>query len=244
MARRIVGLPSLVIGCSPFDCIPRNSSMLAANLLSPGPTPRVCDTSSIGRSPASGLLSSCCRPRSSTPLKCVYARIRERPRANYNLWSPIGRSHLDQYWVRDLPRPHRLGSRPLAEQRDRHGRVCLGPPVSVYVQVPCRATRTDDQNKVARAPGQALERCLPYMVEVDNLQLVCALGVLLCEKSMIQRFRSALRRMGVWVLLAASPLLMGGCPELQDDVATAFETAVQSIMSSAVTLYFDQYRTN
>jgi hypothetical protein len=37
---------------------------------------------------------------------------------------------------------------------------------------------------------------------------------------------------------------MGGCPEFQDEVASAFESATQSILAAAVTLYFDQYRAN
>lgn len=50
--------------------------------------------------------------------------------------------------------------------------------------------------------------------------------------------------LAVLLLSASTPFTMGGCPEFQDEVATAFESATQSIMSAAVTLFFDRYRPN
>ena len=52
------------------------------------------------------------------------------------------------------------------------------------------------------------------------------------------------RFLAVLLLAASAPFAMGGCPEFQDEVATAFESATQSILAAAVTLYFDQYRSN
>ena len=51
-----------------------------------------------------------------------------------------------------------------------------------------------------------------------------------------------LRTLGVFLLLFATPLLMGGCPEFQNQTVDAFETAFRSVIDSAVTLFFDQFR--
>ncbi|MCC7292454.1 MAG: hypothetical protein IT449_10390 [Phycisphaerales bacterium] len=47
------------------------------------------------------------------------------------------------------------------------------------------------------------------------------------------------------IILPLLPLLMGGCPEqMQNATADAFETATRSILDSALTLAFDQIRTD
>ena len=56
--------------------------------------------------------------------------------------------------------------------------------------------------------------------------------------------RRTLRTFGVFSLLFASPLLMGGCPEFQNQAVEAFETAFRSVVDSGVTLLFDQFRSN
>jgi len=45
--------------------------------------------------------------------------------------------------------------------------------------------------------------------------------------------------LGLGVLL---PLLMGGCPEFQDQAVDAVETAVRGVVDAAVDLLFDQLR--
>jgi hypothetical protein len=50
--------------------------------------------------------------------------------------------------------------------------------------------------------------------------------------------------MSVLFLFVVTPLLMGGCPDFQDEAVSAVETATQSIITAAVTLFFDQYRSN
>ena len=45
-------------------------------------------------------------------------------------------------------------------------------------------------------------------------------------------------------LLLLLPILMGGCPEFQDDVVTAFETATRGLVNAALELLFDQYRSD
>lgn len=52
------------------------------------------------------------------------------------------------------------------------------------------------------------------------------------------------RFLAVLLLAASTPFTMGGCPEFQDEVVSAFESASQSIMAAAVTLFFDRYRPN
>jgi len=37
---------------------------------------------------------------------------------------------------------------------------------------------------------------------------------------------------------------MGGCPEFQNAVADAFETATRGVLDAALDLYFDQYRSD
>ena len=49
------------------------------------------------------------------------------------------------------------------------------------------------------------------------------------------------------LLLAGScvilPLVLGGCPEFQDQVVNALDTAVSGLVNAALDLYFDQFRT-
>jgi hypothetical protein len=52
------------------------------------------------------------------------------------------------------------------------------------------------------------------------------------------------RALAVLLLSAAVPFSMGGCPDFQDTVASAFETATRSVADAAVTLFFDQFRSN
>lgn len=54
--------------------------------------------------------------------------------------------------------------------------------------------------------------------------------------------RRTLRTLGVFSLFFATPLLMGGCPEFQNQTVEAFETAFRSVVDSALTLFFDQFR--
>jgi len=56
--------------------------------------------------------------------------------------------------------------------------------------------------------------------------------------------RRTLRAITVLFLFAAAPLLMGGCPEFRDEIVSAIDTATQSLITDAVTLFFDQYRSN
>ena len=55
--------------------------------------------------------------------------------------------------------------------------------------------------------------------------------------------RSA-RRLAVILICLQIPLAMGGCPEFQDEVVNALETAVRGVADAAVSLYFDQFRSN
>jgi len=48
----------------------------------------------------------------------------------------------------------------------------------------------------------------------------------------------------VILLFVAAPLLMGGCPEFQNQAVDAFETAIRTVVDSAVSLFFDQFRSN
>ena len=54
--------------------------------------------------------------------------------------------------------------------------------------------------------------------------------------------RRTLRTLGFFLQLFVTPLLMGGCPEFQNQTVDAFETAFRSVIDSAVTLFFDQFR--
>jgi hypothetical protein len=56
--------------------------------------------------------------------------------------------------------------------------------------------------------------------------------------------RSRKRLLIVLLLFAATPLAMGGCPEFQDSVVAAIETATRGVVDAAVTLFFDQYRSD
>lgn len=47
--------------------------------------------------------------------------------------------------------------------------------------------------------------------------------------------------MGVGLLL---PLVLGGCPEFQDEVVNAVDTAVSGLVNAALNLYFDQFRSS
>ena len=51
-------------------------------------------------------------------------------------------------------------------------------------------------------------------------------------------------RLTVVVMFGMLPLLMGGCPDFQNDVVTAVETAVRGIADAALDLFFDQYRSS
>lgn len=61
---------------------------------------------------------------------------------------------------------------------------------------------------------------------------------------MIRNRCRASRVLAVLLLVASTPFTMGGCTEFQDEVASAFESATQSILAAAVTMFFDQYRSN
>lgn len=56
--------------------------------------------------------------------------------------------------------------------------------------------------------------------------------------------RRTSRVLAILLLSASTPFSMGGCPELQDEIVAAFETATQSIFAAAITAYFEQYRAN
>jgi hypothetical protein len=52
------------------------------------------------------------------------------------------------------------------------------------------------------------------------------------------------RQLAAVVMCGVLPLLMGGCPELQNEVVTAVETAVRGIADAALDLFFEQYRSS
>ncbi len=56
--------------------------------------------------------------------------------------------------------------------------------------------------------------------------------------------RKDMRSPVAFLLFVAAPLLLGGCPEFQNQAVDAFETAIRSVADSAVTLFFDQFRSN
>ncbi len=52
---------------------------------------------------------------------------------------------------------------------------------------------------------------------------------------------------GLYVLGALCvllPMVMGGCPDFQDEVVNAVDTAVSGLLNAALDLYFDQFRAN
>jgi hypothetical protein len=73
---------------------------------------------------------------------------------------------------------------------------------------------------------------------------VTLIGPYFVRWNMRQRTRRVPRAMSVLLLFVVTPLLMGGCPDFQDEAVSAVETAAQSIITAAVTLFFDQYRSN
>lgn len=40
------------------------------------------------------------------------------------------------------------------------------------------------------------------------------------------------------------PMILGGCPDFQDEVVNAVDTAVSGLLNAALDLYFDQFRLN
>ncbi len=57
--------------------------------------------------------------------------------------------------------------------------------------------------------------------------------------------RQGVRAACMALMVPLLPLLMGGCPEqMQNATADAFETASRSILDAALTLAFDQIRTD
>ncbi len=56
------------------------------------------------------------------------------------------------------------------------------------------------------------------------------------------RMSRASRAVGLWVLIAVSPLLMGGCPDFRAEITAAFEAAAQNIAAAALSDFFDQFR--
>ena len=40
------------------------------------------------------------------------------------------------------------------------------------------------------------------------------------------------------------PMILGGCPDFQDEVVNAVDTAVSGLLNAALNLYFDQFRSN
>ena len=39
-------------------------------------------------------------------------------------------------------------------------------------------------------------------------------------------------------------MMMGGCPEFQNESVTAIETATRGVLNAGIDLFFDQYRTD
>ena len=56
--------------------------------------------------------------------------------------------------------------------------------------------------------------------------------------------RRTVCRFAFLTLCPLLPFLMGGCPEFQNQVTGAFESATRSILNAALDLLFDQFRTD
>ena len=48
----------------------------------------------------------------------------------------------------------------------------------------------------------------------------------------------------MFALCLLTPVLLGGCPEFQDESINAIDTAVQGVMDAALDLFFDQFRSD
>ncbi|MFH0981519.1 MAG: hypothetical protein V2A79_08270 [Planctomycetota bacterium] len=56
--------------------------------------------------------------------------------------------------------------------------------------------------------------------------------------------RSTSGRIAMAALLLLLPILMGGCPEFQDESVAAIETASRGVLNAGLDLFFDQFRTD
>ncbi len=52
------------------------------------------------------------------------------------------------------------------------------------------------------------------------------------------------QKIAVLAILMALPLSLGGCPEFRNESVNAVETASRGVIDAAVTLFFDQLRTD
>jgi hypothetical protein len=56
------------------------------------------------------------------------------------------------------------------------------------------------------------------------------------------KYGSDLYALGTLCLLL--PMILGGCPEFQDEFVNALDTAVSGLLNAALDLYFDQFRSS
>ncbi|MBI4716980.1 MAG: hypothetical protein HY763_04190 [Planctomycetes bacterium] len=61
---------------------------------------------------------------------------------------------------------------------------------------------------------------------------------------MAQQHRRLSTRSAAAAFILLLPILMGGCPEFQNSSIQAVETAARGILDAALTLFFDQYRSD
>lgn len=60
-----------------------------------------------------------------------------------------------------------------------------------------------------------------------------------------EQVRAKVRKLAlVGCLLAATPLMMGGCQEFRDQSVTAVETATRGLIDAVVTAYFEALRSD
>ena len=52
------------------------------------------------------------------------------------------------------------------------------------------------------------------------------------------------KRLAVLTLCALLPALMGGCPDFRNESVNAVEGAAQGILSAALDMFFEQFRTD
>jgi len=60
----------------------------------------------------------------------------------------------------------------------------------------------------------------------------------------MHRANKQCRRFAMIAIMLLMPTMMGGCPNVRNEVADAFEQAIRGIIDVGLDGYFDQFRSN